>query len=254
MPGHSARLALHLGANEIGLALRRIQAAGPIICDRLLVTDSGRDGQGLLAAVDELLKSTGLNLKALDSIAFAAGPGGFSRVRVACAVAQGLGMATNCPVVPLNSLQALSQAVMSSRMPAQGTRMAALVDARMQEAYCATYICGPGNKPETALEPALIKVAALEDHLGEWRQAGGPILLCGDAWDRYGLSQVFSDSTMIPDPPADEIAAACLSLSDEVQGVAPANAGPIYLRDKVALNITEQAALRVRNAKESARP
>lgn len=254
MSGHSARLALHLGANEIGLALRRNQAGEPIICDRLLVTDSGRDGQGLLAALDELLKSTGSTLKSLDCIAFAAGPGGFSRVRVACAVAQGLGMATSCPIVPINSLRALSLAAISDQMATPGTRIAALVDARMKEAYCAAYISGPDAELKPVLEPALIKVAELESYLGDWVRASGPVILCGDAWNRYGMGQECFEPTMAVDPPADEIAAACLSLSDATQWVTAANAGPIYLRDKVALNITEQAALRARNAKESARP
>ncbi len=72
------------------------------------------------------------DLGAIDAIAFGRGPGSFTGLRVAAAVAQGLAYARRLPVVPVSSLAALAQ-------EAPGQQVLAALDARRDEVYYGFY-------------------------------------------------------------------------------------------------------------------
>lgn len=82
----------------------------------------------LLPAVGSLLAEAGGTLAQLDAIAVSIGPGSFTGVRLACAVAQGLAVACDKPLIAVPTLQAMAW----QRDP--GFYLVC-VDARMQEVY-----------------------------------------------------------------------------------------------------------------------
>ena len=95
----------------------------------------------LIPAVMALLAEAGLSLDGLDAIAFGQGPGSFTGLRTACAVAQGLafgaGLGQGVPVLPIPTLWALAEEA-RYQLAAQGVaapRVTALLDARMDEMY-----------------------------------------------------------------------------------------------------------------------
>ena len=95
----------------------------------------------LIPAVMALLAEAGLTLDGLDAIAFGQGPGSFTGLRTACAVAQGLafgaGQGRSVPVLPVPTLWALAEEA-RYQLAAQGVaapRITALLDARMDEMY-----------------------------------------------------------------------------------------------------------------------
>jgi tRNA threonylcarbamoyladenosine biosynthesis protein TsaB len=90
----------------------------------------------VLGLVDELLGEVGLVLGDLDALAFGRGPGSFTGLRVAAAVAQGLSLACARPIVPVSSLAAMAQQALRAA-PDMGALCC--VDARMGEVYCGTY-------------------------------------------------------------------------------------------------------------------
>jgi tRNA threonylcarbamoyladenosine biosynthesis protein TsaB len=96
----------------------------------------------LLGFVDELLAEAGLALRALDGIAFGRGPGSFTGLRVAAAVAQGLAVASGVPLLPVSSLQCLAQGAFRTA----GVRRALVcVDAHMGEVYWGEFAVHDGR-------------------------------------------------------------------------------------------------------------
>ena len=55
--------------------------------------------QTLLPMIDELKRMTEMDLKTIDAIAVAAGPGSFTGLRIGSATAKGLGFALNLPII-----------------------------------------------------------------------------------------------------------------------------------------------------------
>jgi tRNA threonylcarbamoyladenosine biosynthesis protein TsaB len=95
-----------------------------------------RHTQLLLPMVRELCAEAGLTPGQLDAIAVGIGPGAFTGVRVATAIAQGLASAHDLPVVPVSTLAALAQG--GFRVTGVRTQLATL-DARRHELYWANY-------------------------------------------------------------------------------------------------------------------
>lgn len=131
-----AILAIETATEQVGVALK----SG----DRILV----REARGMKAPsrlvytwVAELLGEAGLGPADLGAVVFGAGPGSFTGVRVATAVAQALGFSRDIPVVPVSTLAALARPVLvAERAPV----VLAALDARMGEAYLGAYsLAGP---------------------------------------------------------------------------------------------------------------
>lgn len=90
----------------------------------------------VLPMVEQLLAETGLALTELDAIAFSAGPGAFTGVRVAVSVAQGLAWGASLPLVPVSTLACTAMAAAQQRGPGAWL---VLQDARMNELYVGGY-------------------------------------------------------------------------------------------------------------------
>ena len=118
-----------------------------------------RHAQRLLPMVDELMSDAGISRSELDGVAFGCGPGSFTGIRIAVAVAQGVSLALDLPVCGISSLATIAQAALSEDTR---SRALTLMDAHMGEVFWGTYelqngICVPvgdeqvGN-PEACLE------------------------------------------------------------------------------------------------------
>ena len=90
---------------------------------------------------DELLAEAGIAESQLDAIAVGRGPGAFTGVRLAVALAQGMALALDRPVVPVSTLAALG----ACRSPETATCVLAAIDARMGELYLGPVSTRPGD-------------------------------------------------------------------------------------------------------------
>ncbi len=211
--------------------------------------------------VHTLLAQAGFSLADIGLIGFDAGPGSFTGLRIGCGLAQGLALGIGCPVVPVSSLQALA-------WPHGALPTLTATDARMGEIYQARWVFVEGE-PE-AIGAGLhvgppADLAALIDRMAIGLQAGesaGQIqpsrawVATGDAFARYpelaahacdrGAS-VFDDAF----PRADAIAELAARAWMRGEAIAADDAAPIYVRNKVALDVDEQLALRA--ARDAAR-
>jgi tRNA threonylcarbamoyladenosine biosynthesis protein TsaB len=91
----------------------------------------GREREALMPAVAELMGEQEVAPGALQRIVCGAGPGSFTSLRVAGAIAKGLALAAGCPLVPVSSLAL----VVASREPLVAGRYLAAIDALRGEHY-----------------------------------------------------------------------------------------------------------------------
>jgi tRNA threonylcarbamoyladenosine biosynthesis protein TsaB len=123
----------------------------------------------LLPLIRATLHEAGLRLADLNAIAFAAGPGSFTGLRVACGVAQGLAVAHQLPVVPVGTLEAMA-------LSSAGQRVIVVLDARMGEVYYACYADGVALAAVAVAHPSALP---LPESTG-W-------LACGNGLKAYPL-------------------------------------------------------------------
>ncbi|EGI75384.1 tRNA (adenosine(37)-N6)-threonylcarbamoyltransferase complex dimerization subunit type 1 TsaB [Hylemonella gracilis] len=197
----------------------------------------------LIPAIDNLMAQAGLRYAELDAIAFGSGPGAFTGLRTACAVAQGLAYGASVPVLPVDSLLTLVEEARARHAPqAQTLRVLALLDARMDELYAAPYRYADGQWQRQA-PFALHAPEALPAWQGD--------ALAGNVFAAYGERLAWPAS--VPRWSALPLATAMLRLAPALlaQGgaVRAEDALPQYVRDKVAKTTEER--LRERMAQQS---
>jgi tRNA threonylcarbamoyladenosine biosynthesis protein TsaB len=188
-------------------------------------------GELILGMIAELLAESGLMLKHLDAIAFGRGPGAFTGVRLAVAVAQGLGFAVGVPLLPVSDLRALAQRALVQ----QGAPRRALIcqDARMGEVYWGCFECIGAVREVTAealAPPASVCVPAV------W--LGGSVCGAGSGFEAYASLRALPGVELAPiwghlRPRAIEIAQLAAQ-EGLAHAVPPESAQPVYLRDEVA--------------------
>jgi tRNA threonylcarbamoyladenosine biosynthesis protein TsaB len=186
-----------------------------------------RHSERLLPMLDELFRMNNIAALQLDAVAFGAGPGSFTGLRIACGVAQGIAFARGIPALGISTLEALAE-------ESGATRVAACLDARMREVYFAALERSGGRWREVI--PALCAAPAdLPKPPGEgW-------VGCGNGFAAYGplgLAQVNPEVH----PSAVAVARLAAPRLAAGEGVDAAQATPVYVRDKVALTEVERAA------------
>jgi tRNA threonylcarbamoyladenosine biosynthesis protein TsaB len=222
-------LAFEASTRRLSVAL---WSAGALLERSADVPNGG--AERLLPWAGELLGEAGIALAQLDGIAFGAGPGGFTGLRLACGIAQGLAYGLDCPVAPVGSLAALALA-------SGDGRVIACLDARMNEVYIAAYVVA-GDRVEEVMAPIVGagETASLPEGAG-WRGAGDGFSTYGLLLaTRLGARLIAADATASPTAAAVARLAAPLLASGS--GVAAAAAMPLYIRDKVALTTAERKA------------
>ncbi|MEY2954022.1 MAG: tRNA ((37)-N6)-threonylcarbamoyltransferase complex dimerization subunit type 1 TsaB [Pseudomonadota bacterium] len=191
----------------------------------------------LLPEIQALMAQAGLRFDDLDAIAFGAGPGSFTGLRTACAVAQGLGFAAGKPLLAVDSLLALAEEARALAGAPQAMRVLALLDARMDEMYAGNYEFN-SNKWTPTVPKRLVRPENLGD-TGGWT-------LAGNVFAAYGPRL---PALAVPTVQAGPTASAMLRLAPALMAaggaVSAAQALPLYIRDKVAQTTDERAAQRL---------
>jgi tRNA threonylcarbamoyladenosine biosynthesis protein TsaB len=194
-------------------------------------------GEHILPMIDGLLAEAGLQLTDLSLIAFGRGPGGFTGVRLAASIAQGLAFGAGLPVVPVSNLAALAQRAFDLAFAPE--RVLVCSDARMQEVYWACF--------ERA-DNGLARLVG-EEHVGPpssvtlpafWADAPArSVAGIGRGFRAYPalVSRVAPQVEVARDdllPRAAEIARLAAQDASAGRLLKPEEAIPVYLRDDVA--------------------
>jgi tRNA threonylcarbamoyladenosine biosynthesis protein TsaB len=197
----------------------------------------------LLPTIRQLLAEADLALGDLNAIAFGRGPGSFTGLRTACAVAQGLafgaGGGRGVSVLPIDTLAAVAEA---ARQQYGCTQVIAVLDARMNEVYWARY---------QWLDGIWIGTGSGE----EGESSGGDFGLCAPealrvppGWSVVGNAQAAYGERLAPDarhlhalPNASALLHLAPALLAAGGALSAAQALPRYIRNKVAKTTQERA-------------
>jgi tRNA threonylcarbamoyladenosine biosynthesis protein TsaB len=185
----------------------------------------------ILKMIESLLADAELKINQLDALAFGCGPGSFTGVRIATGVVQGLGFATDLPVVPVSTLASIAQLVHDQH---QAEKVLSAIDARMGGVYWAEYKRADyGLMQLSGSEEVLTPEQTPEVEGNDWIAAGSgwkghsELLL-----PRFGqnIQQVFEDAL----PQSSTIAKLAVAAFHKGEAVEAKYAMPVYLRNNVA--------------------
>ncbi|MCS6944260.1 MAG: tRNA (adenosine(37)-N6)-threonylcarbamoyltransferase complex dimerization subunit type 1 TsaB [Sutterellaceae bacterium] len=202
-----------------------------------------RTGSGLLASaqilplVDALLQAQRIRLTDCDAIAFGAGPGAFTGLRLACGIAQGLGFGAGKPLIAVGNLAAVAADAFAQ--DADARRVLAAVDARIGEVYCAVYERA-ARRPMQIVAPQLARA----DELPALANQHAVDTLAGNALLAHAACAQGFGGRLLPQARADAAGIAALARAAFEAGelLAPAAAAPLYVRERVALTVAERQA------------
>jgi len=209
----------------------------------------------VLPMVDELLGEAGCRLEDLDGLAFGRGPGGFTGLRIAAGVVQGLAYGAGLKVAPVSSLAAVAwlaarpspqpspasagEGAKPSPQPSpagagEGAGVLVCNDARMNEVYWGCYRFDPA----AACVPIVLAPEAVSPQ-DRVEVVAGAVLFAGNGIPRYPALQARLEAAglrYIPDiyPRADAVARLGAQMLQRGDGVDAAEAVPVYIRDNVA--------------------
>ncbi|KTD02676.1 glycoprotease [Legionella geestiana] len=171
----------------------------------------------LLPMVERLLQEADMRLETLDGIVFGQGPGSFTGIRIACAVAKGLAFAADVPLYPVSTLRAMAGCV--------DTPTLVLLDARMNQLYWAV-----AGLPQQAFREQVSNAENI-NVAGEM-----PLEVVGFGFEPYRdalapalRARILSECSRRPDA---ELLIARVR-EGEVMPVSAAEALPVYIRDNV---------------------
>jgi len=200
-----------------------------------------RHSEILMAMIHEVLTEAGVKLAQLNGIAFGAGPGSFTGVRIACGVAQGLALGANLPVIGICTLQAVAQGL-DKKQRSGNDKVIAALDARMAEVYFAVYEKREGEWLTVCAPCLCLPQDAPAVDGTDWLGAGSGFAAHGTVLQaRYDGQLSSIDASCVPQ--ASAIAELAAPMFAAGLGLDAALAMPLYLRDKVALKTSERLSI-----------
>ena len=181
----------------------------------------------------ESLRIAGWQLNDLTLLAFGAGPGSFTGVRLAASLVQGLASAMGLPVYPISTLQILAE---MAHHKCGATKVIVMQDARMQELYAGEYLW---NSEEKIMQPVRPEQLINYEYGKTWCEPNATVIGSG--------VKLLSLPDKMPTFPEicyiDSGYMARIVLWKLMHGITPVEAEaalPVYLRDQVAQTIEER--------------
>mgnify|MGYP002778378736 CR=1 FL=1 len=225
----------------------------------LLCEEAGHGhSQRVLPMVEALLQRRGLQLRDCRAVAFGAGPGAFTGLRIACGVAQGLAFSAGLPVVPIDCVAATASCARTLAAVTDDVPVAVALDARMGEVYFGLIETPPPGIAVARLAAPHEAAAGLMAEVVDRGSPAGRVLAAGDGFARHPgpfglLVERLGPPIVKAHARADAVAVLAARALACGHAVPAEEAVPLYVRDKVALDVDEQRALRAaRDAAASA--
>lgn len=188
--------------------------------------------QILFGMLDDLLPHGNLAQQGIAAIAYGAGPGSFTGLRIAASAVQGLAFACNLPAIAVSTLAVLAQGALRQGLVNETSSVLCTLDARINEVYAAVFgfqdglayctqgpwVCSPADLPVTPTEGLQV--------VG----SGGSF---SDQFPDSLRDCMVTNNTQLMPAAQDVIPLALAKLdAGEIQEAAAAQ--PVYLRDEIS--------------------
>ncbi|MAD57347.1 MAG: tRNA (adenosine(37)-N6)-threonylcarbamoyltransferase complex dimerization subunit type 1 TsaB [Porticoccus sp.] len=180
----------------------------------------------ILPMIDEILSESGLNLKQINYIAFTAGPGSFTGIRIGFGIVQGLAFGADIPVLPVSSLETLAYTAIRKLKIKDNLSIIPTIDARMNEIYWAKFTLKSGVLER--VEPD--RVSALEE-LRAAIEIPGIVVGNGVEHHDQTLIDVLDSGCTPMFPEAEDIFNIAQLQIDKGYEIDVINARPVYVRN-----------------------
>lgn len=217
------------------------------------ITDYKQQSLELLPLLLDNMSRVGLVGEGCKAIACNIGPGGFTSLRTACGVAQGLATAWACGVLPVSSFECMA-AEFALQGGDLGQPLACYMDARLQEFYAAmlawTLIQSNSSGFEMLRNPCQIKAKGAEVQLFSESQPSlpvSPLKLIDQAACTILQGQSAGQASMdwqVVSPSARGLAVLGVLATQAGKLQEPFVLQPLYVREKVAQTTSERLAAR----------
>lgn len=160
-----------LGLDSSGLVASVAVVEDDSLLGEYTVNYKKTHSQTLLPMLDAVAKMIELDLRTVDAVAIAGGPGSFTGLRIGAATAKGLGLALGKPLVKVPTVDALAYNLVGHQ-----SVVCPLMDARRNQTYTGLYrFCG--NDMQTLREQSAI---GIEEILADINSRGMPVVFLGD--------------------------------------------------------------------------
>lgn len=272
-------LALSCSAEGVSAALVTARESGKVAIEGWHDAGTSTRSDALLGMIDSLLAANRTPASAIRHLSVDIGPGPFTALRMTCAIAQGVALASGATHSPVWTTEALAWQAVAGQ-PEGRHRVFVAIDARMGEAYAATVEIevDPAGElrsirestPCVVVAPASVWEAAGPGFAGEGARV---LYLAGNAFERIpgfaesvGRQAREAQWSVIRPRAAVSVRASAVAQiglyraavagnADAVSGLDgdAAALAPRYIRNKVALDVDEQAAARLHGSKEGPR-
>ncbi|BDW11073.1 tRNA (adenosine(37)-N6)-threonylcarbamoyltransferase complex dimerization subunit type 1 TsaB [Polynucleobacter sp. SHI8] len=191
--------------------------------------------QVLLPWIQDLMLEANITWNDIRVIAVSQGPGAFTGIRLGLGVAQGLAYAQQKPLIPIPSLDGMIAFALffSNAKVLQSQTYRVLLDARMQQVYCASYEIDEHHLLNRQQAIQLIDVKDID-----FKQQSIDYTYDMQSYEEDGSLQL--GMQFIPATPHALGIAYLASLKNGDQIYSPKDCQPLYIRDQVALTIAQR--------------
>lgn len=144
-------------------------------------SDEGRDHAKKVGVfVDELFKQTGISPDDIEAVAVGKGPGSYTGLRIGVSFAKGLCYGIGCPLIAVNSLEALAEVAREDYEAGiidvddwSSALLCPMVDARRMEVYAQVFDTAGNARSEVSAE------VVTEDSFADYRKLCGEFVIFG---------------------------------------------------------------------------
>lgn len=199
------------------------------------VSESPREHtQRLLPMVDDVLNEQQISLEQVDAIAYSAGPGSFTGLRIGLSIAQGLAYGADIPLVPVSTLEAMALTAIDLLSPPEGSVIVPVIDARMDEIYWSAYHYLGSDQPKKLEACQQERVDSPENCSRQLQTMNAnKVVGIGSGWHYDSLNAYYPQADLSFYPRARYIAQLAQNNLQAQTAVSPINAEPVYLRNEI---------------------